>query len=90
MTDVLLIVVIIILLVLQYLYARDNSVKEQKYIKALLAKSLPELVEAETEIKPAEPPKESDVIPYENLDDKGFSKMIKQQLEKQDGEEIPN
>ena len=77
--------VIVICLIALLTYQYYASAKERKdLIRAILAKGLPEIVEAEhnDKIKPMEPDKPSEFIPVESLDDEGFIKMVKNQIKR--------
>jgi len=59
---------------------REHSKKESKYIKAILAKDLPEMVEAEAvENREEVEEKPPEFIAVEDADEDTFDKMIKEQ-----------
>jgi DNA-binding MarR family transcriptional regulator len=82
MTEILL--TIILLANIGYLvwYTHQNNLKEAKYIKAILAKNLPEMVQSEL-IEKEEPAEDklSEFIPLEEADDELFAKHIKQEAQ---------
>lgn len=58
---------------------QQHNLKESKYIKAILAKDLPEMVEAEMmEKEEPEEEKSDEFVPVEDADDKTFDKMIEE------------
>lgn len=86
MSEILLVIVIVVLLAYHIYYAREYDKREQKYIKALLARNLPELVDAElaTKLHKEEPPHEQDLVSAEEMTDTLFDKVIANQLKGDD------
>ena len=78
MTEILLTLVILSFLVYHIYYVREVGKKEAYYIKALLAKDLPELVEADGPEKSEEPPQSQvpDLVLTDQLDDEAFDSFI--------------
>lgn len=83
-TEILMTIVIVALIVLNYLYVREYGKREQRYMNAIFAKSLPELVEAD--IKTEEPPqpkaKPDELVPMDQLSDEDFFSTVTPTKEK--------
>ena len=81
MSEILWLIAIALILVYHWWYVRETGIKEQKYIKAILSKNLPELVEAELATKPhKEEPPQDELVPSEEMDETLFDKVIQNQL----------
>jgi DNA-binding HxlR family transcriptional regulator len=80
MTEVLLTIIILAILVYHAWYVQEHDKQVKLLTKAVLSKDLTELNNSEIiEKTPATIKKEEDLIPFEELSDKQFEKLIKQE-----------
>lgn len=84
MGEILLAIILVVFIIYHSWYVHEQGKKEKKYINAILAKGLPEMMQADLlEDKPDfvedEPP---EFVPVEDADDKTFQKMIRSAIDK--------
>lgn len=80
MTEIILTIIILALLVYHAWYVREHDGQVEMLTRAVMSKDLTELNNSEIIKKtPAIKKKEEDLIPFEELSDKQFEKIIKQE-----------